>query len=88
MQRVPDVLQDRLCLGLHRVVQVATHAQTALFEKTRPAIIALGCFDMLAAIEFDDGPCFTAIEINDIGRDWVLSSELPLGETPIPEQQP
>jgi len=88
VQRIPDVLQDRLSLAQHRIVPIPTDAQSPTLEKTRPLIIPLGGFSMLAAIEFDDEPRFTAIEINDIRRDRVLPTKLPASEPATPEQQP
>jgi hypothetical protein len=88
MQRIPDVLQNRLNLGQHRVIPIPSYVQTAGLKKSRPPDVALRRFGMLTAVKFDDESRFAAAEVDDIGRDRVLPTELPSGEASIPQQRP
>jgi hypothetical protein len=54
-----------------------------------PPIISLrGCFEVLTAVEIDGQPSFHAEEIEEIGTDGVLATELESLETPAAKAAP
>ena len=54
----------------------------------RPPNVLPSCFAVLAPVKFDNQPCLTAIEINNVRWDRVLATELSSREAPISEQEP
>jgi hypothetical protein len=88
VQRGPDAFHDPFGLAQHCIVPETQHPQAAPFQIPGPFCIVFAAFGMLAAVELDDEARLVAVDIDDIGRDRMLSAEFPAAETAIAQQQP
>ena len=72
-----DSSANTLEIAIHRIIGKPKHGQVELFQKSRSLSILSDGFVliMLRPIQFNHQICFGTIKINDIGADYLLSSE-------------